>query len=112
MHSADVCAISLQQRSVDQFILNKLRYSTDACSLHLIQNRGATAVSIVFAIISALAAVFGIYLLVDALWSGIAYVPPAGRYFRNLNPWMYWIGIRQIALFVYFYFFTFFACVR
>ena len=69
-------------------------------------------VSIVGSIISALVAVFGIYLLVDALGSGIAYVPPVGRYFRNLNPWMYWIAVVQISLFIFFCFFTFFGCVR
>jgi hypothetical protein len=69
-------------------------------------------VLIIGAIISALAAIFGIYLLVDALWSGIVYTAPVGRYFRNLNPWMYWICVLQIAVFIYCCFFAFIACVR
>jgi hypothetical protein len=64
------------------------------------------------AIIALLVGLFGIYLLIDALWTGLVYVPPAGRYFRNLNPGMYWFGILQTAVFVYFCAFTFVACIR
>ena len=68
--------------------------------------------SIVGAIIALLMGIFGTYLLVDALRSGLVYVPPAGRYLRNLNPWMYWFGILQTAVFVYFCAFTLMVLVR
>jgi hypothetical protein len=81
-------------------------------TLPLVQRGGNAVPLIVGAIISLLVGVFGIYLLVDALWSGVVYVPPAGRYFRNLNPWMYWIGVIQTAVFLYACFFTFISCIR
>jgi len=62
---------------------------------------------IVGAFITALLAIYFLYLLVDALMSGCAYVPPVGRYFRNTKPWMYWIAILQVALATYASLFTF-----
>jgi len=57
-------------------------------------------------VIAVLATLYAIYLLVDALRTGCAPVAPVGRYFRQSNPFQYWLAILFLALFVYMCIFT------